>query len=149
MIVLRRATFADAALLLRWRNDEATRNAAFRSEVVASDEHAEWLRRKLDDPSSAIWVAERETVAVGQVRIDRTAESEGEVDITVAPDARGNGYAAEILRLAGQAVAGLDIIALVAWVKDQNLASRGAFRKAGFIVVDRRPGVTVMRWKLP
>jgi RimJ/RimL family protein N-acetyltransferase len=148
VIVLRRATLADAALLLRWRNDKASRASAFRSEVVTPDEHARWLSRKLDDPLTVIWVAERESVAVGQVRIDLTDEREGEVDLTVAPGARGRGYAAEILRLATEALTGLDITAVVAQVRDHNEASLRAFRRAGFVEVQRRPGVIVLRREL-
>src|SRR5918998_1507840 len=103
-ITLRPATAADARMLLEWRNDPATRAASFGSDPVAWEDHVAWLGLKLADENVRLWIAD----GVGAVRAERQPGGVGEVHITVAPEARGQGHAAPLLDAAAR-TAGRDL----------------------------------------
>jgi RimJ/RimL family protein N-acetyltransferase len=131
---LRPARAEDAALLLAWRNEPSTRAASFSGEAVGAREHARWLATRLADPATLLLVAERDGVAVAQVRLDREPDAIGVVSIAVAPEARGAGVA----RAALDALAARDdlgVSTLRALVKPGNAASRRLFRRAGYTEV--------------
>jgi RimJ/RimL family protein N-acetyltransferase len=133
-ILLRAATEEDAALLLEWRNDPVTRRWAFTEAAVAPDEHAAWLARKLADPRCLLWIAERDGVPVGQVRLDQDPDGDAaEISIALAPEFRGRGYAPLVLsRMVGEARDRLSVSRLRALVKPGNEASVRSFERVGF-----------------
>jgi len=125
---VRPATDADAELLLSWRNDPQTRASSRTTDVIALPEHLAWLRGVLTDPDRRLFVAEHSGRPVGTVRFDRTGE-DWEVNITVAPEARGRGLAVPVLLAAERAV---DVGVIHAHVLRGNGASRNLFRRAGY-----------------
>jgi RimJ/RimL family protein N-acetyltransferase len=139
MVTLRRASASDESRLLAWRNDAATRASAFDGEEIPAEVHRAWLRRKLADPACAILIAEEGGGAVGQLRFDRVGPDLAEVDIAVAPEARGRGIAREILGLGLERVENLlGVTRVRALVKPDNQPSLRAFRAAGFQVERER-----------
>jgi RimJ/RimL family protein N-acetyltransferase len=135
MITLRPAALDDETRLLAWRNDPATRASAFNEAEVSPEAHKTWLARKLADPACAIVVAEEEGEPVAQVRFERIEPDLAEIDIAVAPQARGRGVGRRVLRLAvGDARRVLGVTRVRARVKPTNEASLKAFRAAGFAV---------------
>jgi len=132
---LRPARVSDAEHLFAWRNDPQTRRFAFRSEALVWADHLAWLERRLADPDTAILVAEEGNVAVGQIRFDRQADVAA-IHIVIAPDARGRGIGASLLRLAASACP-FPVERLRAEVVPANAASLAAFAKAGFDEVAR------------
>jgi RimJ/RimL family protein N-acetyltransferase len=124
-VKLRRATIEDAAMLLRWRNDPATREASINTDIVSLDAHIVWLRASFENPTRTLLIAETD-VPVGTVRIDQSAEG-AELSWTVAPEARGRGYGMEMVRLA------LPMSGRVfAQIKGGNIASQKIAKAAGF-----------------
>lgn len=123
---LRPATLDDAQRLLDWRNDSDTRAASASTGPVASEEHRTWLEKSLSRPDRRLLIAEDDDGPVGTLRLDE-APNAVEISITLAPQARGRGYAAPLLRLA-TAAGGL----YVARIRPGNAASRRAFEAAGF-----------------
>jgi RimJ/RimL family protein N-acetyltransferase len=144
-IFLRPACSDDAALLLEWANDPATRAASFDRVPIAWDEHVAWLGAVLADPERRLWIAEEEGVAVGQVRVDRARDGVGVVSIGLAPGARGRGLGRTVLGLGvAAAIRELGIRRARAVVMAANLPSRRLFQGAGFVVVDAAAaGVTL------
>jgi RimJ/RimL family protein N-acetyltransferase len=144
-ISLRSAGFGDAARLLAWRNDPATRRASFATAAVDAAGHAAWLRARLADPATLLLIAEdADGTAVGQVRLDRDrARDAGEVSIAVAPQARGRGIA----RAALAALAARDdlgVATLRARVKADNAPSLALFAAAGYAETRREADGTVV-----
>lgn len=136
-VTLRPAAEADARRLREWRNDPVTRRFSFTSQPVTADEHERWLRGKLADPGTRLWIAEVASKAVGQVRAERQPGGQAELHIAVAPEARGLGYAPAILCAASTSVARqLGVRRVVGRVMAANAASRRAFEKAGFTLAD-------------
>lgn len=136
-IRLRPATMADEARLLLWRNDPHTRAMSFSQDAVSSPDHHRWLERRLHDPRSRLYVAERECgrEAVGVGRLDAIDDHSVEVGLTVAPEHRGQGLAHPIIEaLVDQAVRGElgPRQTVVAYVRTGNEASLNAFTSASF-----------------
>lgn len=137
-VTLRAASAADERLLFDWVNDPATRRSARNRQPIAWPEHRDWFAAKLAAADCAIWIAEVDGDAVGQVRLDRHDMS-AEIDIAVAPQHRGHGYGqAALLALAADHAMGTDC--LQAAVRMENDASLAMFRNAGFIETSRADG---------
>lgn len=136
LIVLRQVAMTDADLLLAWRIDPATRDASFGSPPIDRGSHVAWLARSLGDPKQLLRIAEAGGRPIGTVRLDLTADHRATISVTVAPEARGRGWATNLIRAALGLAAERDIEWVDAEIKPDNAASIGAFRAAGFVARD-------------
>jgi spore coat polysaccharide biosynthesis predicted glycosyltransferase SpsG/RimJ/RimL family protein N-acetyltransferase len=131
----RAATAGDADLLLRWRNDPATRLASRDTAVVDAEKHRRWLDGSLRSSDRHLFVVHDGEGAAGTVRWDR-AESLGEweVSITVAPERRGTGLAGAVLAAAEQALHECEpsAVTMLATVRSDNARSMRTFTTAGY-----------------
>src|SRR5512134_3182858 len=93
-MILRLATESDLGFLLRLRNDEETRKWSRTAEEITAKAHRDWFNKTTD----RILVAEVDSKAVGTVRFVRHPH-ELEMGIVIAPEERGKGYAAEMIKL--------------------------------------------------
>ena len=137
LVMLRRATADDARLLWEWTNDPAVRRASFTTTEVGWDEHRAWLADRLADPASALWVAtDHRGERLGQVRVE-VAAGVGTIGFSLAPDRRGEGWAAPLLVAAAHAaardLAGTGLQGLEGRVREGNEPSARAFVSAGFV----------------
>lgn len=135
---LRPATSSDRDRLFRWANDPDTRTASFNTGPIAWDTHVAWFARRLADPDTRIFIAEVDGTPVGQVRFQRDA-AEWEISIVVAPDARGKGFAVEMIRGGTALVDGK----VIAKIKTDNTRSIRAFSAAGYELAESRDGEVV------
>lgn len=131
-VTLRAASSDDAAVLLRWRNDELTRRNSHSTAEVQLDEHQAWLGRILDSKETRLFVGESNGAAIGQIRFDLKPHRTAEISITVAPEARGRGLASDLLRAAEAIALQEGVRALLAEIKPANEASVRAFKRAGY-----------------
>ena len=90
-LVLRPATLDDAALMLAWRNDPATRSMSHDAEMIAGADHREWLRRTLADPSRMLMMASVGARPVGVIRFDREPDDHARVSLYLDPSLHGLG----------------------------------------------------------
>lgn len=131
---VRPAVAGDAYALWLWANDPGTRAASFGREPVAWSGHVAWLAGALRDPGHAVLVAEREGRPVGSVRFDtadgwRTAR----LSYVVAPEARGEGLSAPMVRAGVKWVEGAHRdVAVRARVMEANERSLRVFRRLGW-----------------
>ena len=139
---LRPATAADAALLLAWRNDDATRMASHNTEPVHPEDHARWLDALLRNPARRLFIAEANGEPVGSVRADRDDDGAcHELSWTVAPTARGRGLGVRMVRLLMTEVSG----PVRAEVKPGNPASVRIAEAAGLAFEAERMGLLHFR----
>ena len=99
-----------------------------------------WLERRLDDPETALYVAEQDGEPVGTVRLELADVAL--ISITVAPEHRGEGLAVPMIEAACAKVGDFPV---VAEIRPANLASIRAFEKAGFELEQSHPGVLSYR----
>jgi len=117
-LVLRLARQEDAGLLLQWRNDADTRHNSFHSQPIAWSDHLRWLRETLEDKETDLYIAERNGLPVGTVKVQRTGNST-ELSWTVSPEQRGKGIGKQMVRQLARQISGT----LVARIKPANNAS--------------------------
>ncbi|MCU0701919.1 MAG: pseudaminic acid synthase [Myxococcaceae bacterium] len=145
-VVLRPATVPDSALLLTWRNDADTRAQSRSTGVVEQPAHEAWLAQTLANQQRRLFVAESGGAAVGQVRLDRGGPATAEISFTVAPEARGRGLAAALLKAAEGPAREWGVRTLLAEIRKANERSVKAFKRAGyygFVERTRTEGVFV------
>lgn len=135
-IELRKATFADAATLLRWRNDPVTRAMSLSNETVRQGDHLAWLSRVLADSRRQLLVGVYDGYPIGTARIDRGGETE--ISWTIAPEWRGCGFCSALI------AAAVPDGHVVARIKVGNIASQHAAARNGFRRVAAGP---VERWE--
>ncbi len=145
---LRPARADDAPLLFEWRNDATTVRFSGTGRAVAAAEHERWLDARLGDAATRIWIGEVDGRAVGQVRVD-VRDAIGELDVAVAPDARGRGYGRGLLdALLVELRGDLQARRLVAAVHVDNVASQRAFVGCGFVADGANDGFDQFRLEL-
>ena len=134
---LRPANRNDAERLLAWRNDPQTRQASHHADVISLEAHMAWFEKSLKSPDQRrLWVAEMNGKAVGTCRVDRM-ENAWELSWTVAPEARGQGIAHQML----SKLMPLFNEPLSAQVKVGNIASMKVAERAGFVLDKQELGV--------
>ena len=74
-----------------------------------------------------------EGVPVGQIRLDLRSDREGEIDVSVSPEARGAGLGSQLIDLGvHEAFARTGVEGLHAFIRPENQASIRAFERANF-----------------
>jgi UDP-2,4-diacetamido-2,4,6-trideoxy-beta-L-altropyranose hydrolase len=140
-ISLRPAIAADEALLLHWANEPQVRTNGFTQVPIAPEDHHHWFQRGLTDPNRLLLIATTEDgCPFGQIRFDRKPASSqvdaSEAAVTLSLDrcARGNGLAADLVRLGLQAMEQRwsPTPEAVAEVLKSNTASNACFALDGF-----------------
>ena len=137
-MILRAATLADAGLLLAWRNDPQTREAARSSEIIDQADHLAWLKAVLKDPDRTLLIAMVADVPVGTVRLD-DQPGVTELSWTVGGEHRQKGYGKQIVALAVNKVAG----SIRAVIRRPNTASQKVAAAAGLTMVDEDGDLTI------
>lgn len=137
MIELRRATFANCALLFEWANDSAVRAGSFTPEPIAWSDHVQWLGARLADSGSPIWLIYYNDGPVGQVRLEADRRGGAMVHISLAPDWRHRGIGLRVLGLLPDFRSivdeyGATFHCLYAVIQPKNVASLALFARAGY-----------------
>ncbi len=141
----RPVTYADANTLFDWVNSLDSRAVSLQStEPVPWQHHMSWLNERLEDPDTAMWIAEENNSPLGQVRL-QCGEHGLEVSIFVATNARQRGLGRYMLKQArDRAAERWPNRALVARVKPDNGASLRLFESAGYVVRENKSDHVVL-----
>lgn len=139
-LTLRRATMADAELVLGWQSEPGARRHSRNPAVPAREEHMAWMARRLGDPACHFHIMEADGEAAGFVRLEGEQAGRMEVSILVASAFQGRGAGSAALaamkRLHREWV-------IEATVLSENAASMRMFEKAGF----RPSGMDRFEWR--
>lgn len=133
-MIFRTTTMDDAEMLMRWRNDPIT-VASFRSNrAVSLIEHTKWLRDRHKHAEKLTFICEDDGKPVGTVHMDKMEHKDNgyEVSVTVAPEARGRGLGASMLKMICGAYPDAT---LYTEIKFDNPASMKSFAAAGFVQI--------------
>ncbi len=123
----------DMGLYFLWANNRVVRSNAFSSGLILWDDHVDWFKMKLLDDSCFMYVIEKDTEAIGQVRFD-IENKKVVVGYSLDSRFRGKGYGVGVLQCAIYSVTramGRSFI-LQAQVKESNYPSLRVFQKLGF-----------------
>ena len=168
VLTARPATLADAALLLRWRNDPGTVAASRVQAPVIAHDHVAWLERTLADPTRRLRIVGNRVlddgpphltpkgrrvwldlnrgpdVDIATYRLDGVGAAQIEVSLTVAPEHRGRGLAREVVQLACREALTHGPEVLTAEIRRENIPSFVAFFRNGFVITGWRGGILVL-----
>ncbi|HEX6239237.1 MAG TPA: GNAT family N-acetyltransferase [Polyangiales bacterium] len=133
-LTLRPAEPGDARLLFEWANDPVARAQSFSQATIPWEDHERWFTRKLADARCLLLIAEdAQGKPIGQVRFDVAEDTSAVISVSMAPEQRGRGYGAEAIARACDALrARRGPITVLAYIRQDNLASQRAFTRAGF-----------------
>lgn len=133
LILLRRVNISDCDLLFRWVNDLEVRKNAFNSNRILYKDHVSWLKRKINNKQTEMYIAYADEKPIGQIRLEINNLGEGEIDYSIDPCYRGQGYGGMLLdRLINFLAEQKQTNCIIGKVKRDNLASQKAFIKTGF-----------------
>ena len=140
-LMIRPAVIADAALLLSWVNSaDSLRWKQHTAGPVSPMDHDNWLRSRLADPATKIWIIVINGVDIGQVRLEKKADFVY-ADIYLSPAARGNNNASVGLN---NALKEYSVIEgdqeFCALVHIDNESSQNLFLKTGFKLIENDVG---------
>ena len=92
---LRRVSKKDENLILLWANDKDTRESSFNSEIIKKSEHNKWLKKKLEDLNTCMWIFEHNHIPSGLVRFEKIND-DAVLNYQISPDKRRKGFASII-----------------------------------------------------
>lgn len=145
VVTVRPAGAADLITLWHWRNDPDTRRASFDQAEIPLDEHTRWFEASLAREDRRLYIILADGVDAGMLRLD-VGDREATVSVNIAPEWRGLGVGTRALRsVCREAFGPLGLHRLTAKVKADNRASRIAFERAGFTVVEAADPLLLVR----
>ncbi len=143
-IIIRKANRSDCLDIFRWRNDRVMRgNSILGPRKVTLSEHKRWFNEKLKDPSAIMYMAISRNRKVGFLRFN-VQEDSVEISINVNPDFRGVGIGRKIITLSSEKVFKKIAIPIIARIKNNNVASKIAFKRCGYKHKNRDNKVTTL-----
>lgn len=124
----------DVDLYFKWTNDSLVRKNSYNQNSVNYADHVNWFSKKLSSNNCFFYLFfNLENIPVGQVRIENVSEKTT-IGISIDKNFRGKSYGVEMLKLATS-----DYLrrnpgsTILAYIKEENLASKSIFSKAGFM----------------
>lgn len=134
-ITLRPAELHDAEEIFRWRNDPVTRAQSFTSVMITWPEHLAWFEKTLQREDRLLLLGVVGKKKIGVLRFDLAQAEEAEININLAPESRGQGYGAALIRAGSRRLFEKypSVRRVYARIKSDNQASLRAFAKAGFL----------------
>ncbi len=160
-IRLRKAMWADEALLLHWANDPQVRANSFSPDPIEEVDHHRWFHKSLKDPNCLMLIAKtKDGCPIGQIRFDLKSDrskpdkQNAIVDLSLDRCARGQGHSYELVRLGLIAMKQQwgEATNAVAEVLPNNRASNACFARAGFtaesdLLMNDPTSRKVKRWR--
>ena len=122
----------DAQILYIWATDPLTRANSFNSQHIKWEDHLIWLKKKLNDPLTFMYLLLSENKPVGTVNFTKR-EKAATIGVAVAPEFRGKGFGAKIIKTASHKYQSNNNDNILAYIKKENIASLQVFKKAGYV----------------
>lgn len=134
LLSLRLANIEDTQDILRWRNDPLTRAMSRNNDIIEDTQHRIWFNQALQDSKRLFLVGMYAEKKIGMVRFDQQQLKRWEINICLAPEARGKGMGKLILKSALlHFLSQYPEASIIADIKKINLASLRLFESMGFV----------------
>ncbi len=132
---LRRALNEDCKDLWVWRNNREVRKICSKLEPVPWSEHKEWFYLKMNDAQTKIFIAYQKDKKLGVIRFEIIGKFV-RVSVNLNPDFFGRGLGSRLIKLGTEkfVTETKSNKPIIAEIKRDNIVSRKAFQKAGFIL---------------
>lgn len=129
---LRKANINDSRFLWHLRNQKQVRENSFNTKRILYKDHLNWLNNVLKDKNVYLYVIQDTNQPIGQIRFGVKKEK-AFVNISISRNFRNRGLGRKILKTASRHfLKNKSLKAIVAYVKEENIASLICFQKAGY-----------------
>jgi UDP-2,4-diacetamido-2,4,6-trideoxy-beta-L-altropyranose hydrolase len=120
-------------MVYKLSNDKEVRNRSFKTAKIGLGEHKDWFRDKIKDDQCLFLIARLKDRLLGQIRFDKN-DNGMVVNLSISEHYRGLGAGKVFMKKALDYVAerSSSVRFIKAFVKTDNVPSRGFFEKAGF-----------------
>lgn len=132
MISIRPIKTEDASLLFDWANEAQVRLNSISRTDISWEGHIAWLKSKLNNGTTYMFILEDENTPIGQIRFDKIG-SAYEVDYSIDKHFRGQGFGTVVVNEGIKKLRKQTDSAVIAKVWERNIASIKVFKKLGFI----------------
>lgn len=140
-LTLRLAVMEDSLSLFQWRNHDEVRRFSHQSSPIPWASHQDWFELSLRNPDRYILIGEKNGVPVGVLRFDLqsnsgSARTDWIVSIYRVPNVSDKGLGSKLLDAGSYWLMKREPEAesIVAEILQENIASRKAFEKAGYVL---------------
>jgi len=120
--------------LFEWRNHINVRENSFNMEPISRKEHEEWFKAKLGNPQVAMYMAFLEVETIGVIRFDNEKDTV-KVSVMMNPRYVNQGLGSKVIKHGS--IKFINEVgnrkSLTAEIKRENIASKKAFQRAGFV----------------
>jgi RimJ/RimL family protein N-acetyltransferase len=127
----RRAMKKDLAITFEWSNDVLVRSNSFDSEPISLEQHTKWFLGKLANNATLFLIALVNDTPAGVVRYELN-EEHAVIGISISKNYRGQNLAHAMLRKSASLYFETNSLSILAYIKEENLASEKSFKKAGY-----------------
>lgn len=133
MLRVRLANITDRQNVFDLSNDDMVRQNSINKNKILWENHVKWFDQRIKNVEEPFFIVENEkNDFVAQVRFDK--KEYNLISISISSKYRGKGLASYIIRVCSEK-SGLSPV--VAYVKQENVSSLKAFKKAGYNEVDK------------
>ncbi|WP_147818860.1 UDP-2,4-diacetamido-2,4,6-trideoxy-beta-L-altropyranose hydrolase [Salidesulfovibrio onnuriiensis] len=132
-ISVRPAEETDCAPIWQWANDPVSRTNSFDSSEIPWESHCKWFTAKLEQKDCRMLIGmNQNNVPVGVVRVE-FVKGEHVISVNLSPQFRGVGLGSALIKAGCEHCCRDGRMAITAYVKPENAASRKVFAAAGFL----------------
>lgn len=138
-LIFRKANINDSKKYFEWVNDSYVREHSYNSNKITWQQHEKWFNEKIADPNFTFYIFQNlENNYIGQVRLQKIDMNNYLIGISVAAEYRGLGLGPILLKMAcNEFLNSCFEIIIHAYIKENNLASKIIFEKAGFKLLEK------------
>lgn len=136
-LLYRKPIMSDAQLYFDWTNDADVRKFSYHSDEISFDDHINWFEGKLNDENCFMYLFYYAPQKyVGQVRIQKSDETNAEIGVSIDKRYRGKGLASVIISKASAEFLNNQQSCIIhAYIKEENVSSAKGFEKAGYKMI--------------
>ena len=138
-INLRKAVIKDSKIILQWRNESTTIPWMGSAQSLSFDEHDNWFKKAISDPTCMFFIIELNSKPVGQIRfhLDSRNNNYARVSINITQKMHGKGIASIAFTQGNVFVKEVGFAPKIfAHVRQDNIGSIKAMENAGYKKTD-------------
>lgn len=134
---LRLCTLRDVEIIYNISNDPKVRKNSLNIDEISYENHIKWYKDSLINANRIMYVIQDKHVIVGQIRLDKQ-DDRAIISYSIEKNSRNKGYGSKALNLIKNEALKNNISTIEGVVKKDNIASKAAFKKNGFLEIEEQ-----------
>jgi UDP-2,4-diacetamido-2,4,6-trideoxy-beta-L-altropyranose hydrolase len=136
-LIIRKAAISDLLCCFNWVNDPEVRMQSYNQHPISIEQHSQWFRQKLEDPSCYYYMLEMDGQPMAQIRF-QIQDNEAVLGYLAAAGIRSKGLGTTILAKGIEQFVKeyQQPVQIIGYVKRTNLPSQRSFERLAFYKED-------------